>query len=167
MFEAVLGLSSVFFVMAAFLSIPFVLVKITNFENDKTSKWSRFFKCVSENPTEFRTLPFYYLDGVAAYYFFYAFIQTHEFANLLMVFAVISAMVLMYDELLDAEYKWLHFKILKLLSLISFSLILVALEYSVWITTFIGVFSFIVISTQCRIERTLLYASKKDNEIDK
>jgi hypothetical protein len=45
--------------------------------------------------------------------------------------------------------------------------LLVALGYSIWITTFIGFFSFIIISTLLFVENILLDALKNESDSNK
>lgn len=156
MLEAILGMSTILFVMAALLSIPFILVKITNLENDKASKCSRFFKHLSKNYFSARIFIPSCLIGGVIYYFMYAFLQSGSIAHFLMICALIGGSLIPYYDLFDIQYRWLHLRVFKLLFLVSISLLLVASGYSIWITTLIGFFSFIVISTLLFVEQVLL-----------
>jgi len=165
--EAILEMSSVLFVMAALLSIPFILVKITNLENDNTSKWTRFFKYLSTNYLSARIFIPSCLIGGIIYYFMYAFLQSGSIAHFLMIGALIGGSLIPYYDLFDIQYRWLHLRIFKLLFLVGISLLLVALGYSIWITTFIGFFSFIVISTLLFVEQVLLDALTNGSDSNK
>jgi len=165
--EAILEMSSVLFVMAALLSIPFILVIITNLENDKTSKWSRFFKHLSKNYLSTRVFISSCLIGGVIYYFMYSFLQSGSIAHFLMIGALIGGSLIQYYDLLDIQYRWLHLRLFKLLFLVGISLLLVVLGYSIWITTFIGFFSFIVITTLLFVEQVLLDALKNGSDSNK
>lgn len=97
----------------------------------------------------------------------YTFLQSGSIAHFLMICALIGGFIIPYYELFDIQYRWLHLRLFKLLFLVGISLLLVALGYSIWITTFIGFFSFIVITTLLFVEQVLLDALKNGSDSNK
>ncbi|WP_445354073.1 hypothetical protein ACJJI5_11670 [Microbulbifer sp. EKSA008] len=144
-----MGIFFVILFVGGLLAVPYLAIKLTILEQDKSSQWSTFWRLASADYYTMQSVAAIPGTGLLCYISFYRGVSTGSFEFIVIAFGLAALMLFLIEDLLRQDYLQFHIKNLKLLSISITSLILTALELSMVATTFAGAVAMLLVSIRC------------------